>query len=214
MSYLGDLDLARQLVELGVKGGPNSGMHGKGVGEVLTREGFREKHELDARMRAERQAAPRLIILSQGRDVSHSPFLSAIADREELCRIGKLSTILFIRDRNSYGQEVSGYIDLNDRLQSEDFSDYFDGRRKLLPKKSDLSFFNWENMQVAAQDSPNWQVLHSDASGLKFKHKKDRKVLTVDPRETVGDNSRRFVLETDEYIQPVIFFDHVTRRRA
>eukprot|EP00762_Andalucia_godoyi_P007339 ANDGO_01536.mRNA.1 hypothetical protein SDRG_02539 len=219
MMYLGDLELARQLVELGVKA-PSSGpvgAHGalhvqnKAI-EVLTKEEFRERHESDARIRAERQTAPKIVIVSAGRDLSFSPFLAAIADREELCRIGKLSTIIFIRDTNPVGQEVSGYVDLTDRFQTDDFTDYFEGRKRFMPKPGDLSYYNWENGMVSTSDSPNFQVIQTDASGLKFKHKKDRKVVNVDPKESAGDNSRRFMLETEEYVQ-VVFFDHVTRRR-
>ena len=34
-------------------------------------------------------------------DVSDNPFLKAIAEREELVRTGKLTTIIFIRHKNS-----------------------------------------------------------------------------------------------------------------
>lgn len=49
-----------------------------------------------------------------------------------------LKTIVFIRDRNSRQQEISGYIDYAHRLKSEDFEVYFAGKKKLLPKPSDL----------------------------------------------------------------------------
>lgn len=39
----------------------------------------------------------------------------ALAQREEAVRNGKLTTIVFIRDRNKKGQEVSGYIDYGQR---------------------------------------------------------------------------------------------------
>jgi hypothetical protein len=41
----------------------------------------------------------------------------ALAQREEAVRNGKLTTIVFIRERNSKGQEVSGYIDFAFRLK-------------------------------------------------------------------------------------------------
>ena len=55
-------------------------------------------------------------------------YLQAIANREELVRTGKLTTIIFIRDYNSKGQEISGYIDLAQRIRTEDFVPYFDRR--------------------------------------------------------------------------------------
>ncbi|XP_020844015.1 cilia- and flagella-associated protein 299 isoform X2 [Phascolarctos cinereus] len=49
-------------------------------------------------------------------------------------------SIIFIRDRNAHGQELSGYIDYAHRLKMEDFEVYFTGNRKLLPRPTDLSF--------------------------------------------------------------------------
>ena len=80
----------------------------------------------------------------QGKDLSDSPTLMALAAREELVRNGKLTTIIFIRDKNAKGQEVSGYIDYALRLKTENFEPYFEKRKKLMPKPSDLSYFNWE----------------------------------------------------------------------
>ncbi|XP_006535343.1 cilia- and flagella-associated protein 299 isoform X2 [Mus musculus] len=47
-------------------------------------------------------------------------------------------TVIFIRDRNPHGQEVSGYIDYAHRLKSEDFEVYFNGKRRLLPRTTDM----------------------------------------------------------------------------
>lgn len=41
--------------------------------------------------------------------------LQALQQREESVRNGKLTTIIFIRDQNAKGQEVSGYIDYGHR---------------------------------------------------------------------------------------------------
>lgn len=42
-------------------------------------------------------------------------FVQALKDREEAVRNGKLTTIIFIRDKNTKAQEVSGYIDFGHR---------------------------------------------------------------------------------------------------
>jgi hypothetical protein len=42
-------------------------------------------------------------------------FAQALGQREEAVRNGKLTTIVFIRDKNKRGQEVSGYIDYGQR---------------------------------------------------------------------------------------------------
>lgn len=57
------------------------------------------------------------------------------------------------------------------------------------------------------------QVIADDVSGLQFKNKRDRKVLSVDPCGAPGDSSCRTELVTHEYGQ-VVLFDHVTRRRG
>lgn len=57
------------------------------------------------------------------------------------------------------------------------------------------------------------QVIAENEKGLLFKNKRDRKVINVDPKAVPGDNSTRTEIQTDEYIQAVIY-DHVTRRRA
>lgn len=48
-----------------------------------------------------------------------------LAAREEMARSGKISCIIFIRDKNSKGQEISGYIDYGHRLRTDDFEAYF-----------------------------------------------------------------------------------------
>lgn len=60
-----------------------------------------------------------------------SPFLQALGNREELVRNGKLTSIIFLRDVNSKGQEVSGYIDYAERLKSTSFEPYFERRKKV-----------------------------------------------------------------------------------
>ena len=49
-----------------------------------------------------------------------------------------LQSIIFIRDKNSRHQEISGYIDFAHRLKTEDFEPYFSGKKRLLPRTSDL----------------------------------------------------------------------------
>ena len=55
-----------------------------------------------------------------------------------------MTTIIFIRAKPEGKNEISGYIDLAQRLKTEDFKLYYDQRKKLMPKPSDLSFYNWD----------------------------------------------------------------------
>jgi hypothetical protein len=63
-----------------------------------------------------------------------------------------------VRDFTSKGHEVSGYIDFAHRLVTEKFELYFDGKKKLMPKPSDLSYYNWETQTSTSNSSANFQV--------------------------------------------------------
>ena len=85
-------------------------------------------------------------------------FLSALAEREEANRLAKMTSIIFIRDRNARGQEISGYIDYAHRLKTDDFDLIFSGKKRLLPRSTDLSFYNWETQRATLNPTPNYQV--------------------------------------------------------
>lgn len=200
--YLEDESLARQLVELGYRGS----------GETLKREEFEAKKKTEREKHSQKQSAPKLLA-SAGKDLTGFPFLQALANREELVRNGKLTSIIFIRDKTKkgQGQEISGYFDFAHRLKTENFEPYFEGKKKLMPKPTDLSYYNWETHTSTSNSTPNFQVIADNEAGLLFKNKRDRKVINVDPKANPGDNSTRTEIHTDEYLQ-VICWDHQTRR--
>ncbi|XP_048220439.1 cilia- and flagella-associated protein 299 [Perognathus longimembris pacificus] len=199
--YLEDEGLARQLVELGYRG----------TGEIVKREDFEaRKAAIEIARLAER--TQKKTLTSAGKDLQDN-FLKALATREEDNRTGKVSSVIFIRDKNVHGQEVSGYIDYAHRLKNEDFEVYFSGKRRLLPRTTDLSFYNWDSHVAVCNSSSNYQVIADNPEGLLFKYKRDRKILNVDPKAQPGDNSTRIPIQTDLYIQAVIF-DHVSRRKT
>ncbi|XP_036619613.1 cilia- and flagella-associated protein 299 [Trichosurus vulpecula] len=199
--YLEDEDLARQLVELGYRGS----------GEVVKREDFEaRKAAIEIARLAER--TQKKVITSAGKELKDN-FLKALAQREEDNRTGKVTSIIFIRDRNAHGQELSGYIDYAHRLKMEDFEVYFTGKRKLLPRPTDLSFYNWDSHVAILNSSPNYQVIAENCDGLLFKYKRDRKIINVDPKVHPGDNSTRTPIQTDLYLQ-VVIYDHVSRRKT
>ena len=120
-------------------------------------------------------------------------FLSALAEREEANRLAKMTSIIFIRDRNARGQEISGYIDYAHRLKTDDFDLIFSGKKRLLPRSTDLSFYNWETQRATLNPTPNYQVffltkilnrfknnlqvIAENTNGLLFKSKRDRKII-------------------------------------
>ena len=200
--YLEDVGLARQLVELGYRGS----------GEILKRHEFEVRKQAIEEARLARMRKKPKAMASAGKVFSRAPLLQALAQREEAVRSGKLTTIVFIRDKNEKGQEVSGYIDFAHRLKTENLKPVFEQRKRLLPKTSDLSFYNWETQTSTSNPTPNFQVFADNEAGLLFKNKRDRKIINVDPQSDPGDNSVRTNLETHEYTQ-VVIYDHVTRRK-
>eukprot|EP00518_Triparma_eleuthera_P002965 CAMPEP_0182453238 /NCGR_PEP_ID=MMETSP1319-20130603/386_1 /TAXON_ID=172717 /ORGANISM="Bolidomonas pacifica, Strain RCC208" /LENGTH=223 /DNA_ID=CAMNT_0024651147 /DNA_START=197 /DNA_END=865 /DNA_ORIENTATION=+ len=197
MYYLESEDLARQLVELGYRGS----------GDTLKREEFEARKKALRERSTQKTNVPKQLS-SHGRDLSDSPLLLALANREELVRNGKLTTIIFIRNKNAKKQEVSGYIDYALRLKTENFEPYFEKRKKLMPKPSDLSYYNWETQTSTSNSTPNFQVIADNETGLLFKNKRDRKVINVDPNANPGDNSTRTEIKTTEYLQ-VVIYDHM-----
>merc|ERR1711912_172459 len=107
--YLEDEDMARQLVELGFRGTS---------AETMKREEFEGKKQQLEDLRRQISKKAKKTLAHANRDLSDTPFLKALADREELVRSGKLTTIIFIRDKNHKGQEISGYIDSGPRTLS------------------------------------------------------------------------------------------------
>ena len=162
--YLEDEDLARQLVELGYRGS----------GETLKRDEFMARKKAAEQARMNKLRSTPKALASAGKDVTGFPFLASLAEREEMVRNGKLTTIIFIRDKNPKGQEVSGYIDFAHRLKTENFEPYFERKKKLMPRPSDLSFYNWETQTSTSNATPNFHVIADNEAGLLFKNKRAR----------------------------------------
>ena len=53
---------------------------------------------------------------------------------------------------------MSGYIDYAHRLKTEHFEPYFERKKRLMPKPTDLSYFNWETQTSTSNSTPNFQV--------------------------------------------------------
>jgi hypothetical protein len=88
-------------------------------------------------------------------------FLVAVQElqrREEAVRNGKLATIVFVRDVNPKGQEISGYIDYGDRLNNSSMDAVFQLKQRFVPKPTDLSFYNWDTHGSATNPTMDFQV--------------------------------------------------------
>ncbi|KAF4722042.1 hypothetical protein FOZ62_000141 [Perkinsus olseni] len=181
--------------------------------EVLSRAEFNEKRRVVEREKRRRLQSMVKVLASADKDLTAFPTLRHLAAREEMARSGKIVSIIFIRDRNAKGQEISGYIDYGHRLKTENFEAYFSREKRILPRPTDLCFYNWETQQCTANESPNFQVVPDTKMGLLFRNKRDRKMIDVNPKHDPGDNSKRHDVTTSEYLQ-VVIFDHMPRRKA
>lgn len=127
-----------------------------------------------------------------------------------------MTTILFLRIAGRDGKnEVSGYIDLADRMKKEDFKPIFMKKKTLMPRETDLSYYNWDGQKASINDSPNFRTDANSDQGLLFRNKRDRKVICVNPEnmDNVGDDTERTELQDCEPYTQVVFFDHLTRRK-
>ncbi|KAM4746598.1 cilia- and flagella-associated protein 299 [Anableps anableps] len=200
--YLKNRELARKLVEHSHKG------------MILSREEFEERKAAAEAAEAAKTEQSSVFysrsrpttLASAGKELNDN-FLKALAEREEANRSGKMTSVIFIRDYNALGQEVSGYIDYAHRLKTQDFEPYFCGKKRLMPGCSDLCYYNWKTQTSMSNSSPNFEVIYDDPNGLLFKSKRDKKMLNVDPWSGSSGDSRRLLLQSDLYVH-VVLYDH------
>ncbi|CAL1533673.1 unnamed protein product [Lymnaea stagnalis] len=198
LELLEDINVARKLVQLGFRG---------------PTEGFSEDdfNALKATFEVNKAAQSVKTVLGAGRTYEDN-FVRVLQMREEGNRSGKNASILFIRTLNGKGQEVSGYIDYAHRLATEDFRPIFNLEKRLMPKPTDLSFFNWDSKIVQGMNSPNYEVIASFLSGMVFRNRRDGKMVNPDPSlNSPGDNSSKTMLHSELYLQAFVM-DHFHRK--
>ena len=207
--YLDDDELARQLVELGYRGN----------GETLSEKEFiTKKKELDE-LKTRKIVSKKTNLCSDANKKYENPLLNELAQREKAIRSGKLTSIIYIRMKHpKNGYEISGYIDYAHRLKEDSkiFHLYFNGKRKLMPRQSDLSYYNWETQVSSSNPTENFQVIANDEAGLLLKIEEDRKIIDVNPDASRNnDTTIRYDVDISAdatYLQ-VVIFDHNTRRK-
>ena len=107
-------------------------------------------------------------------------FLGMLQERESEVRNGRKSTIIFIRYKEAKGKETSAYIDYRERLKNDDMELVFKGQKDLIPRPSDLSYYNWTLQKVMSNDSTFFRVDAGPKERLSFKNNTDRKIINVD----------------------------------
>ncbi|XP_054706495.1 cilia- and flagella-associated protein 299-like [Uloborus diversus] len=203
LTFLKDKEICHELLTLGYHSNKR----------VISKQDFERKKE-ELRKDIIEKSKKELKLYSDG-VTCHGALMQALAKREESNVMGRISTIIFLRDTNDKREEVSAYIDYAHRLSTENWEPYFDGRKKLLPVETDISFYNWSKEQAFSTCSPNFGVLtDKDSCKLLFICKKDDYIMDVNPKGQRGDADEGFFrhdVHDPEYSQAVIF-DHVVSR--
>ena len=167
--YLEDEELARDVKEL----------YAVIKGEIRSKADFeRKKKEIEAMNQEEDNKERPLFSLNM--EYRKGSFLDQLAERESEVRNGRKSTIIFIRYKDKKGKETSAYIDFRERLKSDEMEGVFKEGKPLLPKPTDLSYYNWTLQKVNSTDSTFFRVDAGPKERLSFKNNTDRKIINVD----------------------------------
>jgi hypothetical protein len=167
--YLEDEELARDVKEL----------YAVNKGEIRSKEDFdRKKREIELLNREE--DAKERPLFSLNMNYKKGSFLDQLQERESEVRNGRKSTIIFIRYKDKKGKETSAYIDYRERLKSDEMDLVFKEGKPLIPKPTDLSYYNWSAQKVLSNDSTFFRVDAGPKERLSFKNNTDRKIINVD----------------------------------
>ena len=167
--YLEDEELARDVKEL----------YAVNKGEIRSKEDFDRKKREYEEMNREEEAKERPLF-SLNMNYRKGSFLDQLKEREGEVRNGRKSTIIFIRYKDKKGKETSAYIDFRERLKNDEIEGVFTKGLPLLPKPSDLSYYNWTLQKVSGKDSTFFRVDAGPKERLSFKNNTDRKIINVD----------------------------------
>ena len=167
--YLEDEELCRDVKEL----------YAVNKGEIRCKADFdRKKREIEEMNREEDTKERPLFSLNM--NYRKGSFLDQLQERESEVRNGRKSTIIFIRYKDKKGKETSAYIDYRERLKNDEMEGIFKEGKPLLPKPTDLSYYNWTLQKVMSNDSTFFRVDAGPKERLSFKNNTDRKIINVD----------------------------------
>ena len=167
--YLGDEELARDVKEL----------YAVNKGEIRCKADFEKKKKEIEEMNREEDTKERPLF-SLNMNYKKGSFLDQLQERESEVRNGRKSTIIFIRYKDKKGKETSAYIDYRERLKNDEMEGVFKEGKPLLPKPTDLSYYNWTLQKVMSNDSTFFRVDAGPKERLSFKNNTDRKIINVD----------------------------------
>ena len=200
--YLTSWSTSREISKLGIRSS----------GETISKESF------DKRLRAVKNiflSIHRPYVFDSELAYYREPLERELAMRERDNRHGRLSTIIYLRQLITAGRnyEISAYIDFADRLKNEDWIEFFKGNKKIQPRQSDLSYYNWHMSKSVLNSTNNYQPIIEPKTGLSFSNLHDRNIISVDPSSvSPGIDTTRVRIYSSEY-EHIVLYDHVVRSR-
>ncbi|EDW75598.1 uncharacterized protein Dwil_GK23733 [Drosophila willistoni] len=154
---------------------------------------------------------------------SNDQVLKQLARREKILMQKRISTVIFLIMRSSRGLEISSFIDLEQSFREAhfhsshpnyiDWRGIFEGKVKLMPRKHDLSHFDWHKNSTIFNNSDNFLIISEGAHSLLLMHCGDHKMICVNAGCDCpySRNATRSMFYSNTYGN-VIFFDHSIRR--
>lgn len=107
-------------------------------------------------------------------------------------------------------------------MKTDNFEEIFNGNKHLIPRPSDLSYYNWNSQRVFSNDSTFFRVDAGHKERLSFRNNTDRKIINVD-LEYIDQHSALDVKRTPIDVPPldenkpgyrqIAIFDYETRSK-
>lgn len=184
--YLEDESLARDVKEL----------YEINKGDIKNEEHFnKRKREIELRNQID-ENKEKPLFSQKFKDIAPGTFLYELSKRETDVRNGRKSTIIFIRYKDANKKEYSAYIDYRERLKNDNFEEIFNGSKDLIPRPSDLSYYNWNQKKVYSNDSTFFRVDAAPKERLSFRNNTDRKTINVDLHYLATNNNTDVIRQT------------------
>lgn len=200
LSYLKSTKIARDLAELGYRC----------TGETLSKSSFYERLEAARNLT---YSVYKPYILCSKLITPTDSLQMELALRERENRLGVISTIIFLQYYVKSQSEISGYIDYAHRLETEDWLPFFQGKKKLRVRNTDLGYYRWKLGKILLNKTPNYEPIIDSTRGLLFKNSRDRNIIYVDPYMSFhGIGTNRETIRSEGY-EHVVLYDHLLRSK-
>ncbi|KAJ5080290.1 cilia- and flagella-associated protein [Anaeramoeba ignava] len=212
--FLSDKKMIRNLISNGI------------FGDVLSQKEFeiRKKNKKN-KLKTKKETQKKQDQIETNLD--KNPLLSYLFEKEKFVRKKEISILLFIQYKNpKTNEEISGIIDFFQRLNTENFEDYYLGKKILIPNQNDISYFEFEtkklNIGIPSKYSSFKTIINIEDQNenfLLFQNIFDQKIIDLgfnlnfekenDPKKDQTEKIIRNSLDDSIYS---IIFEHKIRK--